>query len=94
MKSIATSVRITAASNALLSVLSGRTGKPKAQIVEEALRNWEDRMFWTEVQDSFANTPETPQLRKERELWDRTVADGLESRSATSKPARRKKRTT
>jgi predicted transcriptional regulator len=77
MGNIATSVRITAAANTLLSTLAGKTGKSKAQIVEEALRDWEDRIFWTEVQQSFAASPESDGLRAERELWDSTVSDGL-----------------
>jgi len=81
MENIATSVRITAA---------GKTGKPKAQIVEEALRDWEDRMFWTEVQEAFAADPESDEFRTERELWDRSVADGLSS--VGSKPFRSKLR--
>jgi predicted transcriptional regulator len=77
MENIATSVRITATANALLSALAGKTGKSKAQIVEEALHDWEDRMFWTEVQQSFAASAESAELRAERELWDSTVPDGL-----------------
>jgi hypothetical protein len=67
MESIATSVRITAAANALQSSLARKTGKPKAQIAEEALRDWEDRVFWAEVQQAFAN-PEPDELRAEREI--------------------------
>jgi len=78
MESIASSVRITAAANALLSSLARKTGKSKAQIVEEALRDWEDRMFWDQVQQAFA-APESHELRAETDLWDRTVADGLTS---------------
>jgi hypothetical protein len=91
MENIATSVRITAAANALLSALAGKIGKPKAQIVEEALRGWDDKMFWTEVQQAFAASPESEELRTERELWDRTVSDGLapvESQPFRSKPLR------
>lgn len=77
MENIATSVRITATANALLSDLAGRTGKSKAQVVEEALRDWEDRMFWADVQHAFAAGPETEELRAERELWECTVLDGL-----------------
>src|SRR6266849_231030 len=77
MENIATSIRITADANALLSDLAVRTGKPKAQIVEEALRHWEDRIFWSAVQYAFAATPEPDELRAERELWERTVGDGL-----------------
>jgi predicted transcriptional regulator len=77
MENMATSVRITATAKALLSSLAGKTGKPKAQIVEEALRHWEDRMFWDEVQAAFA-APESDELRAERELWECTVGDGLD----------------
>jgi predicted transcriptional regulator len=77
METIATSIRITADANALLSDLAVKTGKPKAQIVEEALRHFEDTMFWGAVQDAFAGAPESEELRHERELWERTVADGL-----------------
>jgi predicted transcriptional regulator len=81
MESVATSVRITATANALLSLLARKTRKPKAQIVEEALRHWEDKMFWAEVQSAFAGT-EPDELRAERELWDATVKDGLDEPGA------------
>ena len=78
MENMATSVRITATANSLLSALAGKTGKPKAQIVEEALRHWEDTMFWAEVQSAFADAPESDEPRAERELWECTVRDGLD----------------
>lgn len=78
MQSIATSVRITASANALLSSLASRTGKPKAQIVEDALREWEDRVFWKEVQDAFASNP--GECKAETELWESTVGDGFQPR--------------
>ena len=78
MENIATSVRITAAANALLSNLADKTGKSKAQIVEEALRDWDDRIFWAEVQSAFAAAPESEELRRERQLWENTAADGFE----------------
>ena len=77
MENIATSVRITAGAKALLTDLAGRTGKPKAQIVEEALRHWEDRIFWSEVQSAFASGPAPDGLQAETELWECTVGDGL-----------------
>lgn len=78
METIATSVRITAAANALLSSLASRTGKPKAQIVEEALRVWEDKMFWGAVQQAFAANPR--ECESETELWESTVGDGFQPR--------------
>ena len=86
METIATSVRITATANALLSDLAAQTGKRKAQIVEEALRDWEDRIFWAAVQSAFAGAPESDELRRERDLWERTVRDGL-----APNPRRRKR---
>ena len=75
MENIATSVRITADANAMLTELAVRTGKPKAQIVEEALRHWEDKIFWAEVQSAFSSSPD--ELRPETELWEGTVGDGF-----------------
>jgi len=70
-------VRITAAANALLAELVGKTGKPKAQVIHEALRGWEERIFWAEVQSAFAAAREADELGVETELWDSTVGDGL-----------------
>jgi hypothetical protein len=88
MERIATSVRIASAANALLSELAVRTGKAKAQVLEEALRDWEDRMFWTDVQLAFAAAPESDELRAERKLWERTVSDGLSLADAPSLASR------
>ena len=88
MENVATSIRINAAANALLTQLAARTGKSKAEIVEQALREWEERTFWAGVQSAFT-APEPEQLRVERELWERTVADGLQLRR-TAKRTRRK----
>jgi hypothetical protein len=86
MENIATSVRITATANALLSLLARKTRKPKAQIVEEALRQWEDRIFWAEVQSAFAEL----ELRAERELWETTVKDGRGEPRDRKRPRRGK----
>ena len=87
MENVATSLRITPAANAILSQLAKHTGKPKAQIVEEALRQWEDRMFWSEVNTAFSQ-PEAPHMRRERELWESTAGDGF---TRAAKPTRRRK---
>ena len=83
MENVATSVRITATAHAMLAGLAAETGKPKAQIVEEALRALEERVFWAGVQEAFTE-PESKAMRAERELWDQTVSDGF-------KPRRRRK---
>lgn len=76
METIASSVRITADAHAMLSGLAAETGKSKAQIVEEALRALEERVFWSGVQAAFEE-PESKGMRAERELWDRTAGDGF-----------------
>jgi hypothetical protein len=45
-------------------------------VIEAALKSLEERVFWAEVQEAFANS-EPEELRKERQLWDSTVNDGL-----------------
>jgi len=74
MENVARSVRITADADSLLTTLAGKTGKPKAQIVQEALEALEDRIFWSEVQTAFENGSETA---AETALWDATVPDGF-----------------
>jgi predicted DNA-binding protein len=79
MENIAKSVRITADADALLAQLAAKTGKPKAQVIQEALRDLEDRLFWTEVQGAFAAG--SKELAGETELWESTVGDGLDNAS-------------
>ena len=76
MSNATSSVRITPTANELLDQLSSMLSQPKAQIVEEALRLLEERIFWSEVQQAFA-APESEEMRAERLLWDTTVSDGL-----------------
>jgi predicted DNA-binding protein len=74
METIARSVRITADADSLLTSLAGKTGKPKAQVVQEALQVLEDRIFWSEVQAAFETGNEAA---AETALWDATVPDGF-----------------
>lgn len=76
MENVASSVRITNHANRLLSELSSKLGRPKAQVVEEALAALEERLFWTAVHDAYSAV-ESPEAREEREIWDTTVGDGL-----------------
>lgn len=54
MSNVATSVRITGDAQTTLSKLSLQLGQPKAQVNQRALREWEERVFWAEVQEAFA----------------------------------------
>lgn len=79
MKNIATSVRITSDAMAALDSLSTKLGKSKAQVVEVALQQLEDKVFWSEVHDAFArtasNSAEAAEQKKEMAVWDR-VSEG------------------
>lgn len=76
MENIASSVRITADANRMLQDLSAKLGRSKAQIVEEALADLENRIFWEAVNDAFTEE-ESPESKEEREIWDTTAGDGL-----------------
>ncbi len=76
MPSAISSVRITPNANHLLNQLSGKLRQPKARVVEDALRMLEERLFWREVHDAFADA-EPEEMRVERALWDSTVEDGF-----------------
>lgn len=69
-------VHINPAAHALLNQLAAQLGRSKADVIEQALVAFEDRIFWKPVQDSFTHF-EAAELRRERERWDRASGDGL-----------------
>jgi predicted DNA-binding protein len=75
MITVATSVRITSDAMARLSKLSAKLGQPKAQVIQRALQEMEERVFWAEVQEAFAleaNDPEAlARARAEIASWER-----------------------
>ena len=74
MENVATSVRIPGDAISVLTELSEKLGKSKAQVIELALRQLEERMFWDEVRDSFEKIAADPEklaaYRAEAELWE------------------------
>lgn len=80
MESIATSVRVAGDAIGILSRLSEQLGQSKAQVIELALRQLEECIFWREVRDSFDRIASDPQeaesQRTESDGWERgTAAD-------------------
>ena len=75
MPNVATSVRITSDAINSLDLLSTKLGKSKAQVVEVALKQLEERVFWDEVRDAFARTASNPEeaavQKAEFTVWDR-----------------------
>ncbi len=54
MENIASSVRIPADAVHTLTKLALKLGQPKAQVIQRALQELEERVFWSEVQEAFA----------------------------------------
>jgi predicted transcriptional regulator len=76
MPTVASNLRITLDANRILTGLAERLSRPKAQVIELALRQFDDRLFWADVQKAFAEG-ESPEMAAERELWDTATPDGL-----------------
>jgi hypothetical protein len=75
MPNIASSVRINGDAVVVLSNLAAKLGQPKAQVVELALKELEEKIFWADVHHAFEQTAADPaqsaQEKAEFELWDR-----------------------
>ena len=78
MENIATSVRIAGDAIDVLSRLAETLGQSKAQVIETALKQMEERMFWEEVRLGFerigADPEESARLRAEAQLWHHGTA--------------------
>jgi predicted transcriptional regulator len=76
MENVATSVRIAGDANGILSKLAAKLGKSKAQVIETALKELEERIFWAEVKGAFEHISSDPEeagrQKAEIELWDQT----------------------
>ncbi len=72
MPNVATSVRINSSAMHLLSDLAAKLGQPKAQVIEIALRELEERTFWADVHRAFEQAASEPSGRSEIALWERT----------------------
>ncbi len=66
----------------VLSKLSVKLGQPKAQVIETALKQMEERIFWEEVGEAFARIAADPEesarQRAEIELWECGTARDFE----------------
>ena len=78
MPVVATSVRIAGDAFSIVSKLSDKLGQSKAQVIEAALKEMEERIFWADVRDAFARAASEPEeatrQKAEIELWDWTSA--------------------
>ena len=73
METVGRSVRITADAQIALAKLSAKLGKSKAQVIQTALQQLEDRVFWAEVHDAFARNFPNAERTAETSLWERAA---------------------
>ena len=75
MSNIATSVRINEDAMDVLSHLATKLGKPKAQVIELALKELEEKTFWADVhrafEESSAEAAQSAEQNTEIALWER-----------------------
>ncbi len=78
METVATSVRIAGDAINTLSTLAAKLGQSKAQVIEIALKELEERIFWSEVNEAFdriaADPAESALQMAELQLWERGTA--------------------
>ena len=76
-----TTIRITEATHETLRELARATKQPIGEIVAKAVELYQERRFWQEVDEAYAQLWADPvaaaEELAERALWDNTVADGL-----------------
>ena len=78
IENVAISVRIAGDAIDVLSKLAKKLGQSKAQVIEMALKQMEERIFWGEVHQSFeriaADPNESAYQGAEVELWNQGTA--------------------
>lgn len=71
-------IRLSAADKKYLQQLSKKSGKSMTKIIEQLLEDHRRRSFFVGLASDHAKLSETEDEQQERDLWDRTAADGLE----------------
>ncbi len=76
-------VRISEASRELLRELARHTDSTMQSVIERALEEYRKRLFWNRAEEEFKTMRENPKAWNEeiaeREHWDASLMDGLES---------------
>ncbi len=78
-----TTVRISLRSKGVLRELSAQTGKKMQEILDEAVESYHRRLFLERSNEAFAalqaNSKAWEDEKKEREVWEHTLSDGLKA---------------
>jgi predicted DNA-binding protein len=87
VETIAQSVRIAGDAIAVLAELSDKLGQSKAKVIETALQEMEERIFWEEVRESFERIAQDPvesaRQKAEFDLWDAGTSRDYEKAQLT-----------
>jgi predicted transcriptional regulator len=75
-------IRVSRSTHALLRELADKADATMADVVDQALRDYQRRQFWADYHAAYAALQADPaasaDFRREVEAWDATCADGLE----------------
>jgi hypothetical protein len=75
-------IRISRSTHEILQELAAKSNLPMATIVDEAVRDYQRRMFWETFDASCASLKADSAVlasyQREVALWESTLADGLE----------------
>lgn len=76
-------VRVSQSTHAMLRALSEQTGETMQRILEEAVKEHHERLFWEQTNAAYAAFRKDEKAWKEelaeRKAWDATLSDGLEA---------------
>jgi predicted transcriptional regulator len=70
METVPTSVRISCDAIETLSKLASKLGQSEAQVLESALQEMDERIFWSEVQEAFSREAGDADGLVERSVWE------------------------
>jgi len=84
-------IRISQKAHRILKELAARSGQPMQDILDRAIEEERRRRFILEANSSYLKVQEDHDLwlslQAERDVWDQTLLDGLQSGDSSKKPS-------
>jgi hypothetical protein len=75
-------IRVNRSTHGRLRELAAKSGETMAEVLDRAVRDYERAQFWADYQSAYASLKGDPaawaEFQGEAEVWDSTLADGLE----------------
>ena len=76
-------IHVSESTHAMLRELAAATDATVSQVIDEALREYRRKKFWSELDASYARLRADPKASadfdRETSAWDTTLGDGLEA---------------